>query len=70
MLPVLGILLSLPAMDVLEHFWLTRININWELLDFVDTGDINHQVLASLQSTPPYPFQLLACVISYLVRNI
>ena len=45
MLPVLGILLSLPDMDVLEHFWLTRININWELLDFVDTGDINHQVL-------------------------
>ena len=30
MLPVLGILLSLPAMDVLEHFSLTRININWE----------------------------------------
>ena len=48
MLPVLGILLSLSAMDVLEHFWLTRININWELLDFVDTGDINHQILASL----------------------
>ena len=35
-------------MDVLEHFWLTRINIKRELLDFVDTGNINHQILASL----------------------
>jgi hypothetical protein len=40
MLPVLGILLSLPAMDVLEHFWLTRINIQLGALGFCGTYNI------------------------------